>query len=227
MKILLVDDDYDFRQYFKAVGDEIGWHIVAVASGKKALEVCEETVFDIIFMDLVMEHMDGIETTRQLQKALLHLKSVPVIAVTGNYSRDNYISTIESGMVDILRKPFTINELREICDKFCKRGRSACYEESFNRFKEKFNGNITKAHTIMNMTRETSVKDLEHIEYAAEKNDVDVCRLLMHRLKGRFLTVYMENYADIVSNLHSIIRENGITEEFKSGIKSLIKDLKV
>ena len=73
--------------------------------------------FDLIFMDIHMPVMDGIEATTEILKLGI---GVPIIAVTANVMKNDIILYSKSGMSDCLAKPFTSLELWRCLVKFIK-----------------------------------------------------------------------------------------------------------
>jgi len=79
---LIVDDNDINRRYLQAVLDQCGVAVSQAASGGAALEACRAGRFDIVFMDIHMAGMDGIETTRRLRAQVPAYRGVPVVAVS-------------------------------------------------------------------------------------------------------------------------------------------------
>ena len=79
--------------------------------------------FDMIFMDMHMPEMDGLEATRTLRKLPLSKNGwnpakIPIIAVTANAFSEDRKLCLESGMNDYLAKPFDHDQLSEVLNKW-------------------------------------------------------------------------------------------------------------
>ena len=110
LRVLIVDDEEDFRETI--VKRLKARKIIAegAASGVKALEVLETTDFDVIVLDVKMPGMDGIETLRHIKK----LKpEIEVIMLTGHASVEFGLKGMQLGAFDYVMKPAPLNELLE------------------------------------------------------------------------------------------------------------------
>ncbi|MBK9472173.1 MAG: response regulator [bacterium] len=84
-------------------------------NGEAALAALAESAFDVVFMDVQMPGMDGLEATRNLrsgQAGELN-RNVPVIAMTGHVSREDRDACTGAGMNDYVAKPISGDRLRE------------------------------------------------------------------------------------------------------------------
>jgi len=79
IKILMVDDEDDFRQPMAFWFKTKGYNTLAAENGEKALEIINEDKPDIVFLDLNMPVMDGFETLKRIRKMDKHL---PVIIIS-------------------------------------------------------------------------------------------------------------------------------------------------
>jgi two-component system autoinducer 1 sensor kinase/phosphatase LuxN len=113
--ILLVDDDNLIRMVMKARLKEFNVTIIEAQQGKEAIDILDKRDVDLIFMDIQMPEIDGLETTKQIRsgihfKNFQNYKDVPIIALSGN-AEDDKILIQESGMSDYLTKSMTKEEL--------------------------------------------------------------------------------------------------------------------
>ena len=73
-----------------------------------------KTAYDMIFMDMRMPNMDGLEATRKI-RAMDHLsKGLPIVALTANAFDDDRNACFDSGMNDFMTKPVSAEELSEM-----------------------------------------------------------------------------------------------------------------
>lgn len=117
-KVLAVDDTVVNLHIFEALMAPYEVQIKCAKSGEIALDMLQNDTYDLIFLDHMMPDMDGIETLEKLRKINDYYKSVPVIALTGNYSptaREEYISL---GFTDYLEKPIVPDCLDEMIHKY-------------------------------------------------------------------------------------------------------------
>jgi signal transduction histidine kinase/CheY-like chemotaxis protein len=105
---LLVVDDHDInRRAVQLILQPLGCDIVTAADGVAALERCEESAFDVIFMDVRMPELDGRETTRRLRAGNGPNAATPVVAVTADTAPEDIAACKAAGMAYFVPKPLT------------------------------------------------------------------------------------------------------------------------
>jgi len=122
-RVLLAEDIEINREILKTLLEDTGLEIDCAENGKEALEAIEAAPdrYDLVFMDLQMPKMDGLEATR-LIRALPALKEykLPIIALTANVFKDDIEECFAAGMDDHLGKPLDINKVLEKLRIFLK-----------------------------------------------------------------------------------------------------------
>ncbi len=115
MKILIVEDNEMNIRVLEGLLSGSGHALSIAANGLEALEVCYETEPDLILMDIQMDGMNGIETTKKLRKNDdIKIASTPVIALTGNIAPESVDEFFAIGMNGFLPKPIDATKLYEI-----------------------------------------------------------------------------------------------------------------
>ena len=104
--ILIVDDESFNRQYLEIYTNEWGMHTLHAESGLAALEILEKEPHpDIIFMDMHMPLMSGVEATRRIRSNPAY-QDIIIVALTGNFSEQAIQEAKAAGMNDFVNKPF-------------------------------------------------------------------------------------------------------------------------
>lgn len=120
--VLVVEDNAANRELMAAMLSRLGQSSELVSSGEQALAVLSERSFDMVFMDLQMSGMDGIETARRwrMLERQNHAQgtTVPMIAVTANILPEHRQASVEAGMDDMISKPFTRKELSSVLQRY-------------------------------------------------------------------------------------------------------------
>jgi CheY-like chemotaxis protein len=101
---LVVDDSTVNRRILAALLESAGVRVITAAGGREAIELAPQHRPDIIFMDLKMDDLDGLEATRRIHSNPA-TAAIPVIAVTASALRDSKNAAREAGCVDYLAKP--------------------------------------------------------------------------------------------------------------------------
>ena len=105
LKILVVDDNPANLQLAGELLTDLGVEIELAASGLQALELFTEDKFDLIFMDIQMPEMDGLETTQRIRSLETDGKHTPVIALTAHAMLEQKSQLLLAGLDDCLNKP--------------------------------------------------------------------------------------------------------------------------
>ncbi|SDC97417.1 PAS domain S-box-containing protein [Sphingomonas sp. YR710] len=113
--VLVVEDDASVRHLSVSSLSELGYHVHEAADGPAALRLIEEQPIDLIFTDMVMPGMSGLELARSVRSARPDIH----ILFTSGYARSEG-APLDPGY-DLLQKPFTFHQLakkiRETLDK--------------------------------------------------------------------------------------------------------------
>ncbi|MBN1296593.1 response regulator [bacterium] len=110
-RVLIIDDDSFITEIIRASLDMDGiYSITTAASGKAALTTLEQSVPDVIVLDLLLEDISGIDLlTRITERVTRH--AIPVIVLTGSDEPDLRKRVLDMGAACFLQKPFTPSEL--------------------------------------------------------------------------------------------------------------------
>ncbi len=113
-KILVIDDEEVIRKSFILALEGTDYNVETVESGEKGIEKARETNFDLIFLDLRMPGLDGVETLRELWKIG---QTVPIYITTAFY--EDFVDQLQSAADDaisfyLLKKPVDGDEIRSI-----------------------------------------------------------------------------------------------------------------
>jgi CheY-like chemotaxis protein len=111
-KLLLAEDIEINREIIISLLEDTGLIIDCVENGREAVDMIEAVPgkYDIVFMDVQMPGMDGLEATRRI-RALPALQGValPIIAMTANVFKEDIENCLAAGMDDHLGKPIDID----------------------------------------------------------------------------------------------------------------------
>jgi DNA-binding NtrC family response regulator len=108
MKILIVDDERSIRNTLKDILEYEKYEVTLAENGKEALKAAAGTFFDLVFCDIKMEGMDGIEVLEKLQALQ---PDGPVVMISGHGSIDTAVECIKKGAYDFIEKPLDLNRV--------------------------------------------------------------------------------------------------------------------
>jgi CheY-like chemotaxis protein len=100
---------------------KLGFQVDLVADGRQAVEAVFASPYDLIFMDCQMPELDGYKATAEIRSFELKIgveKPVPIIALTANALQGDRDQCMAAGMDDYLSKPFNLDQIVEILDRW-------------------------------------------------------------------------------------------------------------
>lgn len=107
-KILIVDDDDEFRKTIVMTLETLGYEVVGCSGGWSAFDMASVKQFDLVISDIRMPEGDGIELLLKLRN--IDPEYPPVILMTG-FTTESFQELLNKGALSILKKPFQIEEL--------------------------------------------------------------------------------------------------------------------
>lgn len=113
-RVLVVDDDKYLLEVFKISLEVLDFEIDAISDSGKALALVSEKDYDLVFLDLKMQPIDGMQILKEIKK----LKpDTTVIIISGNSGLDDALKAVDLGAYHILQKPVQIKELQFFAKK--------------------------------------------------------------------------------------------------------------
>ena len=111
-RILLIDDNQDFRDVLGARLKKEGYEVTAVASGQEGLKTMVAQPFDLVLLDMLMPDQDGIETYQAI-RAVEATRKVPVILMTGMAVEGHWepLPYETDGAAFVMGKPYDLSLL--------------------------------------------------------------------------------------------------------------------
>jgi PAS domain S-box-containing protein len=121
-KVLVVEDNVINQQVANGVLNKLGLQVELANNGQECLEMLGNAHYDLIFMDLQMPVMDGLETTQRIRNAEVSTESrnVPIVAVTANVLPEERQRCLEYGMNDHISKPLEIDAIIQVLKRYTK-----------------------------------------------------------------------------------------------------------
>jgi DNA-binding response OmpR family regulator len=108
--VLVVEDDPDIAELVSRYLDKAGYLTARVSSGRDALDAIRSKPPDLVVLDVMLPHVDGLEVCRLL-RSNEKTAMIPVIMLTARAEESDRIVGLEIGADDYLPKPFSPNEL--------------------------------------------------------------------------------------------------------------------
>lgn len=114
LAILVVDDDELNRRLMRVLLTHEGHRVEVAANGLEALEAVKQKKFDIVFMDLQMPVMGGIEASQQIRAWEKDNSHIFIVALTASYLPEEGQLMFEAGMDNFISKPFQVEQIQKL-----------------------------------------------------------------------------------------------------------------
>ncbi len=114
LKILVVDDDMLNRRLMQILLTREGYQVDVAANGLEAFDAIKYQQFDIVFMDLRMPVMDGLEASRRIREWEDGGKHTFIVALTASYLPEEGSQLFEAGIDNYVSKPFQMEHIQRL-----------------------------------------------------------------------------------------------------------------
>ena len=107
INVLVVDDEKPLREFVRRNLEVRGYKVLTASNGLEALAIFQNESIQLVIMDIMMPHMDGLEATRRIRQE----SYVPIIILTAMGEEADKVRAFDLGADDYLTKPFGVGEL--------------------------------------------------------------------------------------------------------------------
>ena len=109
-KLLIIDDERAIRNTLKEILVDEGYEVEVAENGAQGLEMARAKAYDLIYSDIKMPEMDGIELLTALKQGD-DTSETPVVLITGHGDVETAVQALKSGAYDFLLKPLDLNRI--------------------------------------------------------------------------------------------------------------------
>jgi two-component system sensor histidine kinase/response regulator len=170
---VLVADDHPVNQEFAAEAlRRLGHHVSVASDGIEALKMILDHEFDVVFMDVQMPGLDGLEVTRRARAAGLETR---IIALTAHTRREDRDRCLEAGMNAVMTKPIDLTQLGEVMESL---------HPDSDPVVDAVGGNLRLLAKVSNAFAKQTPVLLEAMRGALEQKDGETLYQAAHKLKG-------------------------------------------
>jgi len=225
-EILLCEDNIMNQQVIKEHLIRVGISTFVAENGKVGVDTVADRVknnqklFDLVFMDMHMPVMDGLEASAKIRELA---PSVPIVAMTANIMADDMDVYKASGMKDCVCKPFTSQELWRCLLKYftpVKKDDSISDETITTGSLPESDAEFQK--TLRKVFYNSSINKYNEINDAINKKDIKLAHRLAHTLKGNAGQVGKTALQKAAAQVEHHLRDgiNLVTEELFATLKT-------
>ena len=107
-QVLIVDDEEGIRESLSQIIEDEGYETITASSGEEAIKALQETLPDLVLLDIWMSGIDGIQTLQEIKA--MH-SDLPVIMISGHANIESAIKATKMGAYDLLEKPLSLDKV--------------------------------------------------------------------------------------------------------------------
>jgi len=233
-RILLVDDNEINQKVAARILGQIGYQPDLAENGRKALDALDKKNYDLVFMDVMMPEMDGLEATRNIRERQKNPAGHPsygsriiIIAMTAHAMQSDREKCLAAGMDDYLAKPIRPADIRGIIEKWSLPGSSpleipvvtvAKVEPAaeppveMDRLNDLTDGNADSLRELADMYFKQTTTQFEQIKTALAANNGGEVRRVAHSCAGASATLGMKRLGQLMRDLEKAGADGALTE---------------
>ncbi len=224
-KVLVVEDNLVNQKLTCSILKKLGISFEVAYNGEEAITLWQDNSFDLILMDCQMPVMNGYLATEEIRRQETS-SHIPIIALTANAMENDDIRCKDAGMDDFLSKPFAINDLISILQKWLDEATAKTMTgdtslgldyAAINELKESLQDDFDE---IVQIYIKSSNNILEQMEQACNAEDHQEVQRLAHSIKSSSANLGAIKLSSLAEDL-----ENQLIENDFSNIKEKIDDM--
>ncbi|HEV2435389.1 MAG TPA: response regulator [Verrucomicrobiae bacterium] len=224
LRVLLCDDNAINQKVAVRILQQLGYQPDLAANGREALDALDRKPYDLIFMDVMMPEMDGLEAARairEFQKAggkANYSSRIVIVAMTAQAMQGDREKCIAAGMDDYLAKPVRPKDVRAIIERWSSQmGSSASPQPALppvadppeaeeppvemDRLSDLGGGNAESLRELVELYFTQTTGQLAQLETAVHANKAEEVRQVAHSCAGASATLGMRRLVPLLREL--------------------------
>lgn len=245
LQILLVEDEFINQKVAMKMLTNQGHKVQLASNGRRAIKLFNSEQFDIIFMDIQMPEMDGIQTTlaiREIERKFGDNRHVPIVAMTAYAMKGDRERFIASGMDEYISKPLDSSLLISLLanlfsdrivnigggdERTLGQAQEILASKYLDQLIDVCQGDVETVKAVISCFLDNGTQYMRNIEQAVERKDALQLKLSAHRLKGAatyFGNPTVVEYAaqlENMGNTEQLDEINGVFAQLQIAIEQL------
>ncbi|MDC1245066.1 sigma-54 dependent transcriptional regulator [Crocinitomicaceae bacterium] len=225
MKILIIDDENAIRRALREILEFEDCHVEEAENGKEGIDKLQKNEYDLIFCDIKMPIMDGLDVLSNAMK--LNIET-PIIMISGHGNIETAVQAIKDGAFDFIEKPLDLNRILVTLRNATDRNKLVEETKSLKTVVKKFKGSSIIGETeainkIKEMIEKVAPSDARVLVTGGNGSGKELVARSLHDNSNRKKMPFIEvNCAAIPSELI----ESELFGHVKGAFTSAIKDKK-
>jgi PAS domain S-box-containing protein len=227
IRILIAEDNKINQKLAQNIFEGLGYKPDIVQNGVEVIEMMKKETYDLIFMDVQMPEMDGLEATRFIMNKMSLPKKPVIVAMTAFALEGDKEKCIEAGMNDYISKPFMIEEIVDKITTWCgtknnmiRENKEAEKEKKYEmidqsiiqRLKNMALSDPGFLKEVINMFLAQAPVIIREMEQHCKSNEFEKMGQAAHKLKGSSLNLGARKLAEICRDIEIRSRTNDLRE---------------
>jgi CheY-like chemotaxis protein len=232
LRVLIVDDNVINQKVAVRILQQFGYQPAVAGNGREALEAIEHEPFDLVFMDVMMPEMDGLDATRNIRKRQMSGEQrnfqsrIIICAMTAHAMAGDRDKCIAAGMDDYLSKPVRPKDVRDMIEKWG--GKIAMDSSALRelpkpevpadapvdlaRMNDLTDGNLDNLRELVEMYFTQTQKQFVQMREAIRDGKADAVRRVAHSCAGASATMGMTHLVPRLRELEKLGASGVLTD---------------
>ena len=238
LRILIADDQPVNLTVARHLLNRLGYRADVAINGLEALQALQRQTYDIVFMDVQMPEMDGLQATRAIKVQIPEEEQPRIVALTANTQPGAREECLAAGMDDYISKPVRIEELVLALSQTSSRSPSTLDAQAVGLEEPISTSSVqTKVETTFDLPVQVKLfeemmgpdsfellveiletflleipNNLPHLHRAIKDNDTATVRQIAHSIKGSASSVTAQPLADAARSLETSARQGDLSQ---------------
>jgi len=225
LRILVAEDNKVNQQLALQLLQRMGYRADVAGNGLEAIEALRRQPYDVVFMDVQMPEMDGLDATRHICHQWLPTNRPRIIAMTANAMQGDREKCLDVGMNDYISKPIRVNELVRVLSQSqpteeppepAPQTESALDSQVLQTFHEMMGESATEMlHQLIDIYLEDTPTMLETLKIALQENNLVSLQRTAHTLKSSSAALGAIKLSQLCQDLENVSKSQMMTSVYE------------
>ena len=216
-KILVVEDNLMNQKYISTLLSKWDIEFDIAHNGQEGVHAFKNNNYDLIFMDLSMPVMDGLEASKLIRSIEEPDSNTPIIALTASTFSSKRKLALKAGMTDFLAKPYTPDQLAFVLTNYLdvgeirnKKTNSFKFNESLDHItlERTYQNDLEYAFDMFSIFDDIIHDEIKLLNHYLKLNDYDNLRKIAHKIKPTFSMVGLTKASQLLNQIEISINQN-------------------